>query len=134
MGDCDEMGSLFVNSIILQPSHDYVKLIIDARYLNSVIDLTDYFWPLDPIQTITTLINWKIFSISDLSSAFHEVPWNEPTRKLTIFIVRGKQNTFTEGFFGLKKLPSFSSRMMTIHFEPLIKKKQAITYTDDTLL
>ena len=39
MGDDDEMGSLFVNPIILMPKNDYVKLVIDARYLNSVTDL-----------------------------------------------------------------------------------------------
>ena len=31
MGDDDEMGSLFVNPIILMPKSDYVKLVIDAR-------------------------------------------------------------------------------------------------------
>ena len=33
MGDDDKMGSLFVNSIILMPKNDYVKLVIEARYL-----------------------------------------------------------------------------------------------------
>ena len=42
MGDDDEMGSLFVNPIILMPKNDYVKIIIDARCLNSVTDLTNY--------------------------------------------------------------------------------------------
>ena len=41
MGDDDEMGSLFVKSIILMPKKDYVNLLIDARYLNSVTDLTN---------------------------------------------------------------------------------------------
>ena len=41
MGD-DEMGSLFVNPIILMPKKGYVKLVIGARYLNSVTDLTKY--------------------------------------------------------------------------------------------
>ena len=40
MGDDDEMGSLFVNPIILMPKSDYVKLVIDARFLDSVTDLT----------------------------------------------------------------------------------------------
>ena len=35
LGDDDELGSLFVNPIILLPKADYVKLVIDARYLNS---------------------------------------------------------------------------------------------------
>ena len=42
MGDDDEMGSLFVSPIILMPKNDYVKLVNDARYLNSVTDLTNY--------------------------------------------------------------------------------------------
>ena len=41
MGDDDEVGSLFVNPIILMPKNDYVKLGIDARCLNSVTDLTN---------------------------------------------------------------------------------------------
>ena len=39
--DDDEMRSLFVNPIILMPKNDYVKLVIDARYLNSVTNLTN---------------------------------------------------------------------------------------------
>ena len=46
MGDNDEMGSLFVNPIVLMPKNDYVKLLIDATYLYSVTDLTNYSWPL----------------------------------------------------------------------------------------
>ena len=41
MGHDDEMGWLFVNPIILMPINDNVKLVIDARYLNSVTDLTN---------------------------------------------------------------------------------------------
>ena len=41
MGDNDESGYLFVNPIILMPKNDYVKLVIDARYFNSVTDLTN---------------------------------------------------------------------------------------------
>ena len=42
MDDDDKMGSLFVNPTILMPKNDYVKLVIDARYLNSVTHLTSY--------------------------------------------------------------------------------------------
>ena len=42
MGEDDEMGSLFVNPTILMPKSDYVKLVIDARYLNSITDLTNF--------------------------------------------------------------------------------------------
>ena len=94
MGDDDELCSLFVNPIILLPKADYVKFIIDARYLISLTDLTNYSWPLEPVQMIMTRINGKYFTASDLSSAYHQVPLSEETQKLTSFIVGGKQYTY----------------------------------------
>ena len=134
MGDDDEMGSLFVNPIILMPKNDYVKLVIDARYLNSVTYLTKYFWPLEPVQMVMTRVNGKVFSKNDLSCAYHKVPLSLETQKLTSFIIEGKQYTYTRGFYGLCGLPTFLSRLMTIHFDPLIKKNQAITYIDNTIM
>ena len=134
MGDDDELGSLFVNPIILLPKADYVKLVIDARCLNSITDLTNYSWPLEPVQMIMTRINGKYFTASNLSCAYHQVPLSEETQKLTSFIVGGKQYTYQVGFYGLCGLPQWFSRMMAINFEPLVKKKQAITYLDDSLL
>ena len=69
MGDDDEMGSSFVNPIILMPKNDYVKFVIDARYVLSVTDLTIYSWPLEPVQMIMTRVNGKVFSVNDLSCA-----------------------------------------------------------------
>ena len=91
MGNDDKMGSLFVNPIILMPKNDYVKLVIDARYLNSVADLTNYSWPLQPVQMIMTRVNGKVFSVSDLSCAYHQVPLSPETQKLTSFIIGGRQ-------------------------------------------
>ena len=134
MGDDDEMGSLFVNPIILTPKNDYAKLEIVARYLNSVTDLTSYSWPLEPFQMIMIKVNGKFFSVSDLSCAYHQVPLSLETQKLTSFIIGGRQYTFTRGFYGLCGLPNFFSRLMTILFDPLIRKKEAITYIDDTIM
>ena len=64
MGDDDELGSLFVNSIILLPKAEYVKLVVDARYPNSITDLTSYSWPLEPVQMIMPQINGKYFTAS----------------------------------------------------------------------
>ena len=134
MGDDDELGSLLVNPIILMPKNDYVKLVIDARYLNSVTDLTISSWPLELVQMIMTRVNGKIFSISDLSRAYHQVPLSTETQKLTSFFIVGRQYTYTRGFYGLCGLPIFFSRLMTIHFDPLIRKNQAIRYIDDTIM
>ena len=134
MGDDDEMGSLFVNPIFLMPKNDYVKLVIYACYLKSVTDLTNYSRPLEPVQMIMTRVNGKIFSVSDLSCVYHQGPFSFETQKLTSFVIGGRQYTFTRGFFGPCGLPNFFSRLMTIQFDPLIKKKQAITYIDDTIM
>ena len=81
-----------------------------------------------------TRVNGKFFSVSDLSCAYHQVPFSSETQKLTSFIIGGRQYTFTRGLYGLCGLPNFFSRLMTIHFDPLIRKKQAITYIDDTIM
>ena len=134
MGDDDKMGSLFVIPIILMPNNDYVKLVIDAGYLNSVTDLTNYRWPSEPVQMIMTRVNGKCFSVSDHSCAYHQVPFNPEKQKLTSFIIGEKQYTYTRGFYGLCGLPNFFSRKKKKLFDPLIKKKKAITYIDDTIV
>ena len=134
MGDVDEMGSLFVKPLIRMPKNDYVKLVIDSRYLNSVIDLTNYSWPLEPVQMIMTRVIGKLFSVSGLSRAYHQVLLSFETQKLINFINDGRQKTFTRRFYGLRGLPNFVSRLMKTHFDPLIRKKQAITYIDDTIM
>ena len=91
MGDDDKMGSFFVNPIVPMPKNDYVKLVIDARYLNTVTDLTNYSWPLKPVQMIMTRVNGKFFSVSNLSCAYHQVPLRYETQKLTTFIIVGRQ-------------------------------------------
>ena len=60
-GEYGEMGSLFVNPVFLMPKIDYVKLVIDARYLNSVTDLIKHSWLLEPVQMIVTRVNGKNF-------------------------------------------------------------------------
>ena len=62
------------------------------------------------------------------------MPLSPETQKLTSFILGGRQYTYTPGFYGLCGLPNYFSQLMTIHFDPLIKKKQAITYIDDTIM
>ena len=42
MGSDVELGSLFTNPINILPEGDTVKLAIDARYFNSITDLSNY--------------------------------------------------------------------------------------------
>ena len=134
MGSDIEKGSLFTNPIIILPKGDTVKLVIDARYLNSITDLSNYSWPLEPVQMLLTRLDGVYYTTSDLASAYNQVPLSEDIKKLTSFVVGGKQYMFERGFYGLCGLPNFFSRIMTIHFAEMIAKKQDITYIDDVIL
>ena len=111
-----------------------VKLVIDARYLNSIADTSNSSWPLEPLQVLMTRINGAYFTSSDLPCAYHQVPLTEETQKLTSFIVGGRQLTYQVGLYGLKPPPNFFSKLMCYGFGSLIKKRQAITDIDDALL
>ena len=45
-----EMGSEFINPIIILPKGNTVKLVIVARYLNLITNLSRYSWPLEPLR------------------------------------------------------------------------------------
>ena len=134
MGSDVEMGSLITNPIIILPKGDTVKLVIDARYLNPITDLSNYSWPPEPAQMLLTRLDGVYYTTSDLASAYNQVPLSEDTKKLTSFVVGGKQYMFQRGFYALCGLPNFISRIMTIQFAEIIAKKQAITYIDDVIL
>ena len=53
----DDMNSWFVNTIIILPKKDYVKPVIDARYLNSITDTSNSSWPLEPLQVLIARVN-----------------------------------------------------------------------------
>ena len=48
------MGSEVINHIEILPKGNIVKLVIDARYSNSITDLSRYSWPLEPIGSLIT--------------------------------------------------------------------------------
>jgi hypothetical protein len=109
MGDDDnlEMGSEFINPIIILPKGDTIKIVLDARYLNAMTDLTSYSWPLEPLNVLLTRINGKYFTTSDLSSAYMQVPLTKETQRLVSFVIGDTQYMYLKGFYGLAGLPSF---------------------------
>ena len=134
LGSDVEMGSSFTNPIIILPEGDTVKLVIDAQYVNSNPELSNYSWPLEPVQMLLTGLDAVYYTTSDLASAYNQVPLSEDTKELTSFVVGGKHYMFIRRFYSLCGLPNFFSRIMTIHFAEMIAKKQAITYIDDANL
>ena len=94
LNEHDDLNSWFVNPIIILPKNGYLKLAIDARYLNSITDTSNSSWPLKPLQVLMTRVNGAYFTSSDLSCAYHQFPLKEETQKLTSFIVGGRQVGF----------------------------------------
>ena len=134
MGNDVEMGSLVTNPIIILPKGETVKLVIDATTLNSITDLSNYSWPLEPVQMLLTRLDGVNYTTSDLASAYKKVPLSEDTKKLPSFVIDGTQYMFERWFYSLCGLLNFFSRIMTIHFAEMIARKQPMTYIDDVIL
>ena len=129
-----EMGTAFINPIIILPKGNLIKIVIDARYLNSITDLTTYSWPLEPLESLLNRLHGKYFSISDMSCAYHQVLLSEAAKKLVSFVIGDRQFCFDRGFYGLSGLPNFFSREMTKAFQPIIETKDALAYLDDLMM
>ena len=80
-----------------------------------------------------TRLDGLYYTTSDLAPAYNQVPLSEDTKKLTSFVVGGKQYMFERGFYGSCGLPNFFSRIMAIQFAEMVATKQAITYIDDVI-
>jgi hypothetical protein len=132
--DKNEMGTAFINPIIIIPKGNIIKLVIDARYLNSITDLSLYSWPLEALEVQLNRIHGEYFSVTDMSCAYHQVPLDEETQQLVSFVIGDCQLKFVRGFYGLSGLPNYFSRIMTMQFKSLIQRKDALAYLDDLLL
>ena len=123
LGNDKEMGPELLNQIIILPKGNKVKPVKDARYLNSITDLSRQTWPLKPIGSVLTRLEGNFFTTSDVCSAYNQVPLTEEINQLVNFVIGPKQYTFERGLYGLCGLPKFFSCIMTIHCAPLIRKK-----------
>ena len=52
-------GNTFINTVIILAKGESLRIVLDARYLNSLIDESKCNWPIEPIQVILTKINRK---------------------------------------------------------------------------
>ena len=77
----------FISSVIVLAKGESFKKILDARYLNSLIDISKCIWPIEPIQVNFTRINGKYFTTADKNSAYNQMPLDEQSRRLTQFVI-----------------------------------------------
>ena len=74
-------GNTFINPVIILVKGESLKNVLDARYLNSLIDETKCNWPIEPIQVILTKINGKYFTTADMKNAYNQMPLDEQSRR-----------------------------------------------------
>ena len=127
-------GNTFINPVIILAKGEPLKIVLDARYLNSLIDETKCNWPIEPIQVILTKINGKYFTTADINSAYNQMPLDQQSRRLTQFVIENQQYEFIRLFYGISIGPAAVSAFMSKIFRPLILKNHAITYLDDVFM
>ena len=99
-------GNTFINPVIILAKGESLKIVLDARYLNSLIDKPKCNWPIEPIQVILTKINGKYFTTADMNSAYNQMPLDEQSRRLTQFVIGNQQYEFNRFFYGISIGPA----------------------------
>ena len=127
-------GNTFINPVIILAKGESLKIVLDARYFNSLIDKTKCIRPIEPIQVIGTKTNGKYFTTADMNSAYNQMPLDEQSRRLTQFVIGNQQYEFNRLFYGISIGPAAFSAFMSKNFRPLILKKHEITYLDDVFM
>ena len=116
-------GNTIINPVIILAKSESLKIVLDARYLNSLIDESKCNWPIEPIQVILTKINGQYFTTADMNSAYNQMPLDEQSRPLTQFLIGNQQYEFNRLFYGIATGPAAFSAFMSKIFRPLILKK-----------
>ena len=129
----NELGTFLENPIIYLHKKKNLKLCVDSRFLNSITKLVSIPFTIEPIHILLTRLTGKIFSVSDFSNAYHQVPLTEEIQKCIAFVIGNKKYTYCRGFYGPSGLPNFFSRLMALSMAPMIKPNQTLTYIDDTV-
>ena len=124
----------FINPVIILAKSESLKIVLVARYVNSLNDESKCNWPIEAIQVILTKINGKFFTTADMNSAYNQMPLDEQSRRLTQFVIGNQKYEFNRLFYGISIGPAAFSAFMSNIFRPVILKKNAITYLDDAFM
>ena len=78
-------GNTFTNPVIILRKGESLKIVLDARYLNSMIDEYKCNWPIEPVDVALTRINGIIFTTDDLNSAYNQIPLDEESMRHSLY-------------------------------------------------
>ena len=116
-------GNTFTNSVIILRKGESLKIVLNARYLNSMIDESKCNWPIEPVDVALTRINGTIFTTADLNSAYNQIPLDIESMRYTHFTKGNEQYCFKTLFYGISIGPVL-----------LIRKGTVITYVENILI
>ena len=90
-----------------------IKKVLDARYLNSLLDESKCNCTLETIQVILTKKNSKCFTAADMNSACNQTPLDEQSRRLTQFVIGNQKQKVNRSFYGISIGPAAISVFMS---------------------
>ena len=122
-------GNTFTNLVVILRKGESVK-IVDAQYLNSMIDESNCNWPKEPVDVALTRINGTIFTTADLNSVYNQIPLENESMMYTHFTIGNEQYCFKRLFYGISTRPVPFASILTHFLYPLIRKGTVITYVD----
>ena len=127
-------GNTFTNPVIILRKRESLKIVLDARYLNNMIDESKCNWPIEPVDEALTRINGTIFTTADLNSAYNQIPLDKESMRYTHFTIGNEQYCFKRLFYGISIGPAAFASTLTHFLYPLIRKGTVITYVDDIFI
>ena len=127
-------GNKFTNPVIILRKGESLKIVLDARYLNSMIDESKCNWLIEPVDVALTRINGTIFTTADLKGAYKQIPLDEQSMRYTHFTIGNEQYCFKWLFYGISIGPATTALILTHFLYPLIRKGSVITYVDDIFI
>ena len=92
-------GNTFTNPVIILRKRESLKNVLDARYLNSMIDESKRNWPIEPVDVALTRVNGTILTTADLNSAYNQIPLDEQSMRYTHFTIGNDQYCFKRLFY-----------------------------------
>ena len=91
-------GNIFINSVMI-----LVKIVLDARYVNSLRTIT----------TNTHKHKWTKLTTVDLNSAYNQMPLDEFSCRPTQLVIGNQQNEIFCLFYGITKGSAVFSALMS---------------------
>ena len=123
-------GNTFTNPVIILRKRESLKIVLDARYLNNMIDESKCNWPIEPVDVALTRINGTIFATADLNSAYNQIPLDKQSMRYTHFTIENQQYCLERLFYGISIGTAAFASILTHLLHPLIRKGTVITYVD----